>query len=1063
MVERIKQLLAPPVFPEDDDKSRAAAVLNTLLLAILALLIFNTGRALLIQFEVAPFLLNAINLPVVLALLIFMRRGYVRGSSLITVTLFWLVVTLVSLTFTGVDIIILSSYYVLVILAGLLIGRRASLLVMLLSILASALIFAAQQSGRLAPVPGDPLVNTLSSLSLLVVMTVALNLTLSNLEKVLRELRQKQKELEQAQSGLEERVAVRTRDLNLASEGARSLAQIRNLDELLARAVETVQSSFDLYYAQLYLLDEAAGQLTLRAGTGIVGRRLLSQGHFLPLDLRTINGTAVLEKRPILVSDTGADPLFYPNPLLPDTRSEMAVPLLLGERALGVLNMQSREPGAFSQDNVQVFETLAGQLTIALDNAQLLASQRETAVSLQNALAQTEQQARRLARLNEMVTALDDAKEVEEMLAIANQHIPYMLPGDHAAVALLNAAGDALDLFVLGGEAGVRLSETRPLRETAVAAAITQNQIIQLPLDSPFDRFADTRQLTQTGMRSSLYAPLVAPGKAIGAFIVASPDANAYTQTDVDVFRQVANQFAASLTGRQLNERLSRLAAIVENNPDLVAISRLTGEMVYVNPTGLALLGLPPDTDVTQLSVNQFTLAEDAQLLMEIGLPVALETGVWSSEVHLKRADGGIVPARETIAIHYDGDQPDSFFITLRDISERKQAEIAQRNLTAQLEERLLQVNALQRAMTREGWSAFMTAPERLVQGYTYDGEALRLISRHDLKSATLPAPIPHGEPASQGDPATLASPIMVRGETIGVLGFRAPDGAPLSAMHQNLLQNITQQLAEALERARLFEEMELARSQTDALYTGSEQVIQARSLDEVLRALVEHTQLKLFERVDLVFFDTSWDRTPPRTLNVVSTWRKDRPPAAASEKRTFKLSQFPFINESQRHVPFVCEDVLTDNRLDERTRAFIMKAQGVKSFLAFSLVSGERWLGMVVAQSVTVQRLTEQNIRQISSLVSQAATVSQTQRLFAEAQQRARREQMLREITNRVYAAADAESILRAAAQEISQTLGLETFIYLEEADGTETAVSNGHDQLANAPAKALMTNAGE
>ena len=1065
MVERIKQLLAPPVYPEDNDKTRAAAVLNTLLLAILGLLIFNTTRALLLQFELVPFLLNAANLPVVFALLVFMRRGYVRSISLITVSLFWLIVTLISLIFTGASIIILSSYYVLVILAGLLLGRRASTLVMLLSIATSSLSFALETTGRLTIIPRDPIVDIISSLSLLVVMTVALNLTLSNLEKALQELRQKQTELEKAQSGLEERVAERTRDLNLASEGARSLAQIRNLDELLRRAVETVHNSFNLYYAQLYLLDEAARQLTLRAGTGVVGRRLLSQGHFLPLDLRTINGTAVLEKRPILVSDTGADQLFYPNPLLPDTRSEAAVPLLLGERVLGVLNMQSREPGAFSPDNVQVFETLAGQLAIALDNAQLLAAQQETAVSLQNALAQTEQQAHRLARLNELVTALDDAKEVGEVLAVANQYLPRLLPGDYVATALLTATGDVCEFFALEGEAGVRLVETWPLRETAVAHALHHNQIVQLPLDLPFDHFADTRQLAQTGMRSGLYAPLTASGKAIGAFILANTRTNVYTPAELDLLRQAANQFSVTLASRQLNERLSRLAAIVENNPDLVAISRLSGEIVYVNAAGLKLLGLPPHTDVTQLTAYQLTVAEDAQQLREVGLPAALETGVWSGEVQLKRTDGSVVPASQTIAIHYDGDQPESFFITLRDITERKQAQIAQQNLTTQLEERLIQVNALQRAMTREGWSAFMTASERLVHGYAFDGEALRLISRHDLKNNSLPTTLGETETTEEQPalPTNLASPIQVRGETVGVLGVRAPEGATISPMHQNLLQTIAQQLAEALERARLFEEMELARSQTDALYAGSEQVIQARSLDEVLRALVEHTRLRQFDRVDLVFFDSSWDHTPPHQLHVVSTWHKERQSAAIAEKRSFKLSRFPFLEEKYRHMPFVCENALTDERLDEKTRAFIMKAQNARSFLAFPLISGERWIGLVVAQSAVPQRLTEQSIRQVSSLVSQAATVSQTQRLFTEAQQRARREQTLREIATRVFAAADAESILRTAAQEISQTLGLETFVYLEEVDGTETAVSNGHDQLANAPEKALSLNAGE
>jgi PAS domain S-box-containing protein len=1057
MLKRFQQFLTPPRFPDDEDKTRAATLLNLIYLALIPLMLLNTLRALIFDFEILAFLINGLAALISIGLFVLLQRGHVRASGLVMVSLFWVIITATSIWVTSLSLPIISSYFVLVFLAGVVVSRRAATTFTIITLVAVSLIYFLYDSGTLPPVaPGSLLADVSSTLFNLIVLVVALNLTLKTLDQVRDEMRQTQQALEQNQAMLEEQVAEQTRDLNLAVQGARNLSQIRDVDLLLIRSVEVAQSTFDLYYVQLYLVDEAAQRLTLRAGTGLVGRRLLSQGHFLPLDNRTVNGTAVLEKRSVIIADTRQDTLFYPNTLLPDTRAEAALPLLLGDRALGVLNAQSAQPGAFTRQNLLALEALAGQLAIALDNAQLIAAQQETAVSLQSALAQTEQQAHRLARLNDMATALDAATEINDLLAVIAQHAGDLFPDSRATVALIDDESQTFDWFDLDSETGVMPQKSgQPLAETAVALATRQNQIVHLPDDHPFDHLADARHLAEGGAQSSLIAPLIADGAAIGAFIIATPNPLGCTPTDTDLLRQVANQLSASLESRRLNERLSRLAAIVENNQDLVAISDLAGRVSYINAAGLQMLQLSPDTDIATLNLTDFLPEQDADELLEIGLPAALQSGLWSDEAHLKTASGGVIPVRQTIAVHYDAEwQPDSFFVTLRDISESKQIEAAQQNLTAQLEERLTQLNALQRAMTREGWSAFMTAPERLVQGYAYEDGRLRLISRRDLSGDKLPTLTQSTQPEeATSDASSLAIPITVRGETVGVLGLRAPDGAPLNQAQRSMTQTIIQQLADALERARLFEEIELARSQTDALYVGSEHVIRARSLDEVLQALVDHTSLKQFERVDMVFFDTAWDTTPPNVLNVAATWDKTRPVSGSEERRTFKLSQFPFITRKQRSTPFVCEDVLTDGRLDERTRTYITRVQGTRSFLLFPLVSGERWIGFVLGQSTTVQRLTEQNIRQIGSLVSQAATVSQTQRLFTEAQQRARREQVLREIANRVYAAADAESILRTAAREINQTLGLETFIYLQDVDEGKTAVTNGHDQTATTP----------
>jgi GAF domain-containing protein/HAMP domain-containing protein len=192
---------------------------------------------------------------------------------------------------------------------------------------------------------------------------------------------------------LEGRVAERTHSLELAAEVGRSVSQVRALDVMLKDAAEIIRSRFDLYYTQVYLTNPAQNTLLLQSGTGTVGAELVGRGHQLPMNIASINGRAAVEKRSVVISDTTASATFRPNPLLPDTRSEMAIPLMVGEEVVGVLDLQSQKIGTLNEESLPAFEALAGSLAIAIQNASLLAEAEQ-------ARADMETQARRLVRAN---------------------------------------------------------------------------------------------------------------------------------------------------------------------------------------------------------------------------------------------------------------------------------------------------------------------------------------------------------------------------------------------------------------------------------------------------------------------------------------------------------------------------------------------------------------------------------------------------------------------------------------------------------------------------------------
>ena len=197
--------------------------------------------------------------------------------------------------------------------------------------------------------------------------------------------------LQESLQGLEERVAARTRNLELAAEVGRSVSQVRELDVMLKDAAEIILKEFNLYYVQVYLTDAAQQNLVLEAGTGDVGVQLLARTHSLPFNANSINGRAAVEQKSVVISDTAQSANFRKNPLLPETRGEMAVPLIVAGKVVGVLDMQSSQPDVLTEEILPAFEALAGQMAVAVQNANLLAETEE-------ARAEVEKQARRLVR-----------------------------------------------------------------------------------------------------------------------------------------------------------------------------------------------------------------------------------------------------------------------------------------------------------------------------------------------------------------------------------------------------------------------------------------------------------------------------------------------------------------------------------------------------------------------------------------------------------------------------------------------------------------------------------------
>jgi len=191
-----------------------------------------------------------------------------------------------------------------------------------------------------------------------------------------RDLKASRVEIEAYTQELEQRVADRTRDLahravllTTAAEVGRAAASILELEPLARQVVNLVRERFDFHYAGLFLLDGAGEYAVLEAGTGEPGRLMKEQGHKLAVGGASMVGAACAQRQARIALDVEDEPLRFDNPLLPDTRSEMALPLLVGDRVLGALDVQSTQPAAFSQEDIAILQLVADQAAIAVDNA----------------------------------------------------------------------------------------------------------------------------------------------------------------------------------------------------------------------------------------------------------------------------------------------------------------------------------------------------------------------------------------------------------------------------------------------------------------------------------------------------------------------------------------------------------------------------------------------------------------------------------------------------------------------------------------------------------------------
>jgi GAF domain-containing protein/HAMP domain-containing protein len=346
--------------------------------------------------------------------------------------------------------------------------------------------------------------------------------------------------------GLEQRVAERTADLEYAnrqsekrareletvSEIARAVSSEQELEKLLTLVTRVVSERFGYYHIGIFLLDEAANFANLRAANSPGGQRMLERGHRLEIGHVGIVGKVASTGQPRIALNVGEDAVYFNNPDLPETRSEMALPMTVANKIIGVLDVQSTEPSAFTNEDVSTLSILADQIGIAIENARLLEATR---ISLTEA---------------EMVYRRYMQREWSRFSA------------EEKLIGFRYASGTSIPLQV-------------PLELGEIAHGVEDGKIHQ-------KEASGEKELAQ------LAVPVKVRGDVIGILNISMPGKQRWTDDDIDIIEAVAERVALSIENARLfqttanraeRERIiSEIASKISGNIRMETILRTTAQ-----------------------------------------------------------------------------------------------------------------------------------------------------------------------------------------------------------------------------------------------------------------------------------------------------------------------------------------------------------------------------------------------------------------------------------------------------------------------------------------------------
>ena len=743
-------------------------------------------------------------------------------------------------------------------------------------------------------------------------------------------------------SRMEERFLERTRDLEVTSEIASSTAAISDLQTLLERTVNLVRERFDFYHVQVFLVDRSTNEAKLVASTGEAGETLLSLSWSLPVGSNSVIGQVTAKAQTVIALDTAdATVPHRPNPYLPETRSEMALPMIVGEEVIGALDIQSEHPNAFGEADVRVFSVLANQLAIAVHNARLLEEthrQIERFEALNRSLTRQawedflSSRGEELAAYYGTAPADDDSSIVSpirvrgEVIGTLNVAPPDGRPIGQDEVALINAVAERVSLAVenarLFTETQQSLAETERLYQTSRAiSSSTTPADITLALQHNFGMPTRIIRMVVFGQE---YDQDGIPTTA--HIITCDSTTDGVMEEFIDDLRQNAPLYSpqvlgethAILTPEAFHAQLPAATAeqlLAEGVQSLAIFPIKAGEMLL---GALMLLHTVPYTcSQREMEIFQALVGQAATVLRNRQLFEAVEAE--------RKALGSVLEAQPTAVLVFD---PDTFQATMA--NERAVQMFGQQiNLHALVEE------------------------QRLI--WADDGTPYPLEELPPVLAART------GQTTFSEDLAIL----QPNGYTVSVLSHAAP--ITDTAGNVTAIVNVLQDISELRDLQTALQE---TLHETTAMYEANRAITASQEVPDIASAVVEHLQINVPSNFTHVLV-TPLDPDSEEGITVAAAYPENQGnPYPDSVLRPEGVHQV-------YNVP-------NDTALSEDERA-ALEANGIRALVTVPMTIGGETIGWLICGYSTPHNIPLDNLRFLEALADQAAIALQNARLKAQ------------------------------------------------------------------------------
>jgi PAS domain S-box-containing protein len=584
---------------------------------------------------------------------------------------------------------------------------------------------------------------------------------------------------------IQESLARRGTQVQTTTEIAQEIATAPALDEIFRRVVTLIRERFGYYHAQIFRHEPALNAMVLQAGYGKAGEKMLAAGHRLEMG-RGVVGTAAATGQSILAPDVAQDEDWRPNPNLPNTKGELAVPIKLRDQVLGILDVQSDRAGALTAEDQLVLEGLCGQIAVVMESTRLLGELRANEAQLS--------EAQHIAKLAYW------EYDVEKDLFLFNDQF----------YSLFHTTAEQ--------EGGYQISSARYSQKFVhpddLAVVGTEIERALASTDRHYSRQLDHRILYADG--------------GVGYISVSI---NIDRDEQGRILRYYgANQDITEIKRAELaiKEEQRRTQTILETVTVPMIISRLSdSKVLYANQALADFRHMDLNELIGSRTVDYFVNPDDRNKLVEI-----LRRQGYANDFETQlRGSGGVVSWVLLSARIINFQNETCVLTSYVDITERKQAEV-------KTQETLRELERLYRATTREGWQAFLETGQ-LAPAYRYDRTAVQ--PAQDVWGPEIEQAIQQNVlvPPSREN-AVAAAPLSVRGQVVGALGVYDDLQQPLSSDELVLLQEMIEQGALALENARLYQDSQRLAAREQTINTVTANIRSVPTVDAILQRTVE-------------------------------------------------------------------------------------------------------------------------------------------------------------------------------------------------------------------------------